>query len=58
MVHMLLKGRAEHCRLPKEQLMLSFSTQEFFDTLDPPRLFNSHSPYAGFPNELRANPKK
>ena len=53
MVHMLLKGKAEHCRTPKERLMLSFTTQEFFDTLDPPRVFNNHVPFAGLPAAIR-----
>ncbi|XP_070206434.1 sulfotransferase 1C2-like [Littorina saxatilis] len=53
MVHMLMKGRPEYCTTPKERLMLSFSTQEFFDTLDPPRVFNCHAPWQGLPPALR-----
>ena len=53
MLHMLLKGKPEYSRVPKERLMLSFSTQEFFDRLLPPRVFNTHAPFAGLPLTIR-----
>ncbi|KAK7494089.1 hypothetical protein BaRGS_00014747, partial [Batillaria attramentaria] len=58
MLHMLLKGRAEHTRTPKERLMISFSTQEFFDTLPPPRVFNCHAPFVGLPPSIQTGRNK
>lgn len=58
MTHMLLKGKPEHCRLPKERLMFSFGTQEFFETLPPPRLFNTHAPFKGLPLSVRTGQSK
>ena len=55
---MLLKGKAEHTRTPKERLMFTFSNQEFFDTLEPPRIFNCHAPFAGLPVALRSGQNK
>ena len=55
---MLFKGKPEHTRTPKERLMLSFSTQEFFDTLAPPRVFNCHVPFVALPTAVRDNQNK
>ncbi|XP_050411498.1 sulfotransferase 1B1 isoform X2 [Patella vulgata] len=52
---MLMKGRAEPTQSTKEMLMFSFGTQEGFDQIPSPRIFNSHAPYNGMPYVLRPN---
>lgn len=55
---MLLRNKAEHCQTPKERLMLSFSTQEYFDMMATPRVFNTHAPFIALPIAIKSGRNK
>ncbi|PVD31594.1 hypothetical protein C0Q70_07009 [Pomacea canaliculata] len=57
-LHMLLRNKAEHCQTPKERLMLSFSTQEYFDMMATPRVFNTHAPFIALPIAIKSGRNK